>query len=120
MLQFAKIDFTTSAGGAATVTFSLPDGPFFLYRVSWVVGTCDAGVDVVLTAINTASGVNQTLLNLTDANSNAVYYPRVAEHNTTGVAGSGTAIPLFTGDLQLAVTSGGNVKTGSCLVYYGE
>lgn len=119
-MQFAVMEIQTDSGGDATVVYALPSGAHFFYGARWIDGTLADGVDATLTAINTVDGVNQTLLTLTNANDDANYYPRATEHDATGTAGSGTTFPIFTGDLQLVVSSGGNAASGKMVVYYSE
>lgn len=94
-----------------------------LYAVEWIVGTFSAGVDAVLSIQSTLSGVAKTLLTLTDANANALYYPRHLVHSEAGAALTGTSggdrvMPIIDGKLRLAVTSGGATKAGSVVVWY--
>ena len=95
-----------------------------LYAVEWIDGTLDDGVDGTLKAVTTSSAVDMTLLTLTDANDDAFYYPRHQVHGNDGAALTldGTRIafdlPLIDGTLQLTIASGGNAKTGGCIVYY--
>ena len=82
-------------------------------------------MDAVLSVINTPEAVDKTLLTLTDANADDTYYPRDVVHNLTGTALTGTAggdttMLLVTGNLKLVVASGGDAKTGGCVVYILE
>lgn len=95
----------------------------FLYAVEWIDGTFDDGVDAVLSCQGTNSGVPQTLATLTNADNDSMYYPRAVVHSEAGAALTGTAGGdrtrfFLNGKLRLAVTAGGNVKTGGCIVYY--
>ena len=113
---------TTDGSGALTVN---AETHIYgqLFAVEWVVGSFAAGVDAVLSVQETASGVAQTLLTLTDANANAQYYPRLVVHGETGIALTGTSggdrtMPLIAGRLRLAVTSGGAAQSGRAIVHY--
>ena len=123
-LREIKLYGATDGSGNLTV-----DGErsFFgrLVKVEWIVGSFAAGVDSVISFQNTPSGVAQTVLTLTDANSNATYYPRTAVHGNTGTAltataGGDTIPPIVSGTPRLAVTSGGNAKSGGVILTIEE
>ena len=117
-LEPVILNITTNAGGTATVTHTFPSTTGrLLYRVDWAVGDLAAGVDAVLKFVNTLDGVDKTLLTLTNANAFAQYHPRVVEQGNTGADLTSTTMPLIDGNLQIAVTSGGNVKSGICTVW---
>lgn len=124
-IREAVLTGTTSTAGAATVNDTRATLGR-LYAVEWIDGTLSDGVDAVLSAQNTGSGVSHTLLTLTDANDDAWYYPRHATHDETGtgITYDGTRevhdLPLINGVLRLAITSGGSAKTGGCIVYFIE
>ena len=112
---------TTAADGTATI---LSEASYNgkLFAVAWVDGTFEDGVDSVLSVTSTDSAVDYTLLTLTDANNDAMYYPRVVVHSEAGAALTGTsggdrAQPVINGRLKLAITSGGVSKTGGAIVY---
>lgn len=122
-LKDIRLFGTTSAGGAATL---IAERPVFgrLVAVEWIDGSFDDGVDGTLSVIRTPSGVDLTLLTLTDANNDALYYPRHQVHGSTGAGLTldGTRLlvemPIITGTLQLVIAQGGDAKTGGCIVYY--
>jgi hypothetical protein len=112
---------TTAADQTATI---LSEASYNgkLFAVAWVDGDFTDGVDSVLSVVNTDSGVDYTLLTLTNADNDAMYYPRVVVHSEAGAALTGTsggdrAMPVVVGQLKLAVTSGGASKTGGCIAY---
>ncbi len=114
---------TTNGSGAATINAA--QAVFgTLYAVRWVDGTFDDGVDGTLTVENASGqGLSHTLLTLTDANSDALYYPRHVNHGETGTALTGTQggdreRPLIDGTLRLVIAQGGNTLTGGAIVYY--
>lgn len=107
---------TTNGSGAADVTEVLTQIGL-LYAVEWVDGDFTDGVDAVLSNVAAPSGVDKTLLTLTNANNDAVYYPRLVEHDNVGAALTTTTLILVDGSLKLAVTSGGASHTGGCNVY---
>lgn len=118
-LRSMKLTGTTNTSGALTV---LGTRAVFgwLYAVEWIDGTFDDGVDAVISCVDTPSGEANTLLTLTDANNDAWYYPRATEHSQTGTSSGGSTFPLVNGTLKLVVSSGGNTKTGGCVVYWFE
>jgi hypothetical protein len=91
-----------------------------LVAVEWIDGDLADGVDAVLSCINTLGGVDQTLLTLTNANNDDWYYPRTAEHDQTGAPLTTTTPLIVNGDLQLAVTNGGDTKSGAAVIYLME
>jgi len=122
MLKSIKLTGTTSAGGAVTIT-ATRSILARLYAVEWIDGTFDDGVDGTLSFVQSESEVDTTLLTLTDANSDAWYYPRALVHDASGTALTGTAggdrtLPVINGTLKLVIAQGGNAKTGGCIVYY--
>lgn len=107
---------TTSSGGALTVTSSrFIHG--VVYAVTWIDGTLADGVGAVLSYTD-IDGVSRTLLTLTAANDDAVYYPRHAVHNNTGTAQSTLEMPIVHGNLKLVISSGGDTKEGGCVVSF--
>ena len=95
-------------------------GPKLLYAVEWVDGTLADGNDAVLSQTDTMSGVDKTLLTLTNANDDAWYYPRVLEDDNAGADVTTYAMQVITGTLKLVVSSGGATATGACWVYLLE
>jgi hypothetical protein len=97
-------------------------GPHLLYAVEWVDTDFDAGVDAVLSVTNTPSGIDKTLLTLTNADAEAWHYPwALAVKNDGSTAATDFFVPqVVDGTLKLVVSAGGNVKTGKCLVYLQE
>ncbi len=114
-----RLTGATSAGGAATITATRPVLGL-LFAVEWIDGDLADGVDAVLSVIQTGSAVDQTLLTLTDANADAWYYPRTTEDDPTGTALATYTYPVINGVMQLVIASGGDTKTGGCIVYYIE
>ena len=123
MLRDVKLEGTTDDQGDATVTSTAVKG--FLYAVQWLDGDLADGVDAVLTVTNAADGgVAQTLLTLTDANSDAWYRPRYQAHDNTGTGATfdGTnemyiVQAIVNGPLSLVISSGGDTKTGGAIVW---
>jgi hypothetical protein len=122
--KIRTLSVTTDASGDGTTndTQSINGD---IIAIEWLLGTCDAGVDVTVSCQSTPGGVAQTLLTLTNADANARYYPRVVVHGNTGTALTGTAggdtIPQAAiGTLRAVVASGGNTKTGTVIVTYAD
>ena len=95
-----------------------------LYAVEWIDGDLADGVDAVISAQGTPSGVATTLLTLTDANDDKWYFPRIVVHDAAGadVTFDGTNeiydLPIIAGTPRLVVSSGGATKTGGCIIWY--
>lgn len=122
MLQEIKLYGTTSSGGALTA-LATARSKGFVQVVEWIDGTLDDGVDAVLSCVRDNDAADFTVLTLTDANSDAVYRPQVQVHSNTGAAltydGTHPVVeePFVNGLLKLVIASGGNAKTGGCIVY---
>ena len=120
-LKDIRLIGTTSAGGAGNISRQGP-GLGILEGVQRVDGFFDNGVDAVH-SVTQPDGTAQSLLTLTDANDDAWLYPRVPVNDPTGAAlddadGANLTKPLLVGKPRLAITSGGNAKTGGCILYY--
>ena len=117
-IQTIKLTGTTDGSQNATIVAERPVTGY-LEMVDWIDGDLTDGVDAVLSSTMTSSGTSQTLLTLTNANSDAVYYPRRVVDTTAGAAATGVYDRFVVdGYLSLAITSGGTSKTGGCIVYY--
>jgi len=128
MIRTVKLYGTTdgSADGTTAGTFSItadvaPVG--LLHSVEWIDGSFSDGVDAVLSLDRDDDAADITLLTLTNADIDLVYHPRYLACDGTGgaldTAGDATYTRHFiSGKLKLDVTSGGNIKTGGCIVYY--
>jgi hypothetical protein len=124
MLKWVKLYGTTAVGGALTVTAETAVRGM-LYAVEWIDGAFVDGVDAVLSVVRDDNAPDYTLLTLTDADADAVYYPRVIVHSEAGAALTGTsggdrAMPIINGRLKLVVADGGDAKAGGCIVYYKD
>ena len=122
MLKWVKLYGTTAVGGALTVTAETAVRGL-LHAVEWIDGAFVDGVDAVLSVVRDDNAPDYVLLTLTDANVDAVYYPRVIIHSEAGAALTGTsggdrAMPIINGRLKLVVADGGDAKAGGCIVYY--
>jgi hypothetical protein len=123
MLQVVKLYGTCDASGDLSITHGIPIlGK--LVKIRWIDGTFADGVDVVFT-VDSADGMSpdETLLTLTDANSDAAYWPRTPVQDAVGadVTYDGTneiyGKFVIDGKLKMVVSSGGVTKAGGALVY---
>lgn len=117
-IRNVRLNVTTASNGAGSAT-SESSVFGYLEMVDWIDGTFADGVDGVLTTTLNSSGTAHTLLTLTDANNDAVYYPRRVVDTTAGAAAAGVYNRfLIDGYLVLTIAQGGDTKTGGCVVYY--
>ena len=107
----------TTTSGSANIDAAMPVHGL-LFAVEWIDGDLADGVDAVLSCLTTSSGVDQTLLTLTDANDDAWYYPRTTEDGATGSALTTYTYMVLNGTLRLAITSASGAQTGGCIVWY--
>jgi len=119
-----RLEIATDASGDATV-LATKSVSGRLQRVVWVDGDLVDGVDAVLSATQTPAGVDETLLTLTDANTDSIYRPRALVHDEAGAALTGTqggdrVAPYFSGTLEVVVSSGGATKSGAMICYVGS
>jgi len=122
MLEDIILEVTTDGSGDGTDTstralFGL------LYAVEWNDGDFVDGVDAVLSVVNRSTGVDYTLLTLTDANIDKIYYPRAIGQGTDGADQSINNLQIqeiVNGNLKLVVSSGGDTKTGGVTVYIDD
>ena len=116
-LEHARLIGATDASGDLTL-ISEKSIYGLLWEIEWIDDDLADGVDAVLSAINTPSGVDRTLLTLTNANDDAWYRPRELEQDNTGSDGSNRVPMTVAGTLQLVISSGGDTKTGGAIVHY--
>lgn len=124
-LKTLEFSVTTDASGdgSQTATRSILG---LLYAVEWSDGNFDNGVDATLSILNGELGDSDTTTIATHTNADAGdwYFPRELVHDAaggaalTGTAGGDRALPVVNGTLKLTIASGGNAKTGGCVVYY--
>jgi len=123
-LKCQSFALTTNASGDVTVNGEVGLSGARIYAVDFVLGTLTSGaVDVTLSDVGGPGGVTKTLLTITNAAANAVYYPRTLVHSEaaaalTGTAGGDRTQYVVTGALRVVVAQGGNVLTGSLHVWY--
>ena len=117
MIDHVKLLGTTDGSGDASETASVAIYGC-LVAVEWAVGSLATGVDAVLSVTKTTSGVDHTLLTLTDANANGWYYPRATASDNAGAAIVSYVEDVIQGHLKLVIAQGGDTKTGGCVVYF--
>lgn len=117
-MQVIAIPITTDGDGDFVGT-KVVKSPGLLRMAQWVDGDLVDGVDAVLTCTQfTPRTTVVTLLTLTDANNDAIYYPLTAAHGDDGAAITGVyAPPLVHGTLTLTVSDGGATKSGAMWLY---
>ncbi len=113
---------TTNSSGAATIVD--PEGGIIgkLYAVAWVDGTLVDNNTSVLSVINGDAATTLLTLGAGEGDNDDIKYPRtlvqdLSDTDLTGTAGGDRAMPVVAGTLQLVIASGGDTKTGGCLVY---
>ncbi len=122
MMRQIKLYGTTDASGDLTVTSTVKViGE--LCAVEWIDGTLANGVGAVLSVVRDDNAANTTLLTLTNANDDAVYYPMAAAHDNAGagVTYDGTneiyTPQIVNGFLSLVISDGGNAASGGAIAY---
>lgn len=117
-IDIIRLTGTTDSGGDATINHTTTVNGL-LYMVEWIDGDLTDGVDAVLSiqSVPGNSAAATTVLTLTNANSDARYYPRELESGNTGSALTTYAIPLVAGVPRLVISSGGDTKSGGCVLY---
>ncbi len=121
-IRAIKLYGTTDASGNLTVT-SGNKITGLLHAVSWIDGTFADGVDAVISDDRDGDETDVTLLTLTNANDDAMYYPQTpAQDNAmSDVTFDGTneiyTHQIVNGKLKMVVSDGGESKVGGCVVY---
>lgn len=113
-MKTARLTVTTDASGDGSDITNAVLG--LLYAVQLVDGNFDDGVDITLTAEQ--GDLSIPLLVQANFNSDQMVYPRVLESlNTDGTALATHAMPIVVGRPKALVAAGGNVKTGTFILY---
>lgn len=116
-MKKTTVKVTTAADGSATGTST--NWVFgFLFRISYLPGTLDAGADLTITS---EGPISQSLLVKANAGtSNVPLYPRtVSNAGNDGAAGTTyDTLPLIDGKIKVVVAQGGDTKTGTLIFYY--
>lgn len=120
-MQVKAIPITTNGDGDFVGTLVVKT-PAKLHAAQWVDGDLVDGVAAVLTCTQFAPrDLVTTLLNLTAANVDALYYPLVTGDDATGTEiATAFVSPLVHGVLTLTVSAGGATKTGALWLYLDE
>ncbi len=112
-----KISVTTdTAGDGSTTALNLLGK---LYGVYWNKGTCDTGVDITLSTVQSETARN--LLVVANADASKMYYPRTLQHlDTSGADLTSHTEPIIAGTAKLVIAQGGNAKTGAVTLFYTD
>lgn len=122
MIRKFTIPLTTNSSGAATAYSPFLSG--FIDSIQYVKTDFADGVDFTITA----EATGEAILSLTDQNTATKLRPRAATHSAAGVASvyasGGTAvndrIALARDRVKVVVAQGGNVKTGTIVVFVDD
>jgi len=112
---------TASDGSLTLITATVVKG--FLHSVSWIKGTFANGVDFVLSVPAYDHAPALTLLDVDNADTDKMYHPRAEVCGTDGAEltydGTNSIVDKFpvNGKLSLVIASGGDSKSGGCIVY---
>ena len=121
MIEEIRLIGTTETDGTLTVNADRSVAGL-LHAIQWVDGDLADGVDAVV-SVQGHDNMATVLSTLTDANSDALIYPRAPVHDLAGVGLTldGTRVafdcPLVVGTPRLVVASGGDAKTGGCILF---
>jgi len=116
------ITVTTIADGSGSAVGHTVFGE--LCAVEYQPGTLATGATIVLTC--EGAGSKPLLTKANAGTAVAWFYPRDLVHAVadgaalTGTSGGDRTEPILSGVLKIAVTSGGNVKTGKVIFYYED
>lgn len=116
------ISVTTAADGSAAVSGHVVYGE--LYAIEYQPGTIDNGATIVCTC--EGAGSKPLLTKATAGTAVAWFYPRDLVHAVadgaalTGTSGGDRTEPILAGVLKVAVTSGGNAKSGKVIFHYED
>lgn len=115
------IQIETDSSGDFVGTLAVKT-PAKLHAAQWVDGDLVDGVDAVLICTQYAPRETVfTLLDLTNANADAFYYPRVTGDTPAGVEITDAwCAPVVHGVLQLTVSDGGSERSGALWLYLDE
>jgi len=117
MIRPIKLYGTTDDTGALTITLG-HKVVGLLAGVQWIDGDLADGVDAVISVDMDDDAADLTLLTLTNADSDAWYFPKVTADSNAGTEIATEFVEqIVNGKLKLVITSGGSGKSGGCIVY---
>jgi hypothetical protein len=119
-----RVEITTAADGSAVAFSPVVNG--YLQAIHYLKAVSGGFADGVDFAV-TAEATGETLWAESDVNASASRAPRQATHSTSGVAAvyasGGSAvndrIALAVDRVRIAVTNGGDAKSGSFIILVG-
>lgn len=118
MIRMIRLHGTTDALGDASIEADVKTTGL-LHAVEWTDGDLATGVDFVLSQVRDNDAVDITLLSISDANTDAVYYPRYPLVKNDGSTIADQYDRAFVnGKLKLVIDDGGDSKSGGVTVYY--
>ena len=107
----AAITLLSDSSGDQTTYSGECNGLVVAFYVS--VGTLDVGTDLTITEEDTGAAI----LTLTNVAASARYMPRLATHDSVGVATGGLDAVPVNGRIKVVMAQGGNIKTGTLYVW---
>jgi hypothetical protein len=112
-----KLPITTDSSGAGSAVADITNPVFgVVYAVQLIDGDLADGVDVTVTMEE--GDLSIPVLVKADWNTDQVVYPRVLEAlNTDGTALTSHCMPLACGQAKAVIAQGGDVKSGSVILY---
>lgn len=123
MIEAVELTATTDeSGDATTTTTRVFNG--VLVAVQWIDGDLADGVDATFSVTSTDAGVDYTILTLTNADNDAMYYPRAQVQDLAGAGITydgtnethGVKVPIV-GKVKMVIASGGDTKTGGAVLF---
>ena len=123
-LRVVELLGTTDSSGDMTVA-AAAKVTGLIHAIEWVDGDLVDSMDAVISQVRDGTNVaDVTILTLTAANVDKVYYPRTPAMDNVGADvtydGSNEIYvrQFVNGKLKIVVSDGGDTKSGGCLVYY--
>lgn len=115
-----KLSVTTDASGDGTAT-APSEVVGFLYKIHFIDDGLSDSHTAVLSLTETAGGVDETIWSTTagDTDSDVWVHPlkQAVDPSNDAISGQYGYI-LLAGKPKLTIASGGNAKTGGCVLYY--
>lgn len=118
MLTIRYLELETDGSGDATATTGQGISGK-LYAIEFLGSGLDSGADTTISITDKGGGVDQTLLTLTDVNSDGIYYVReLAQDNAGGDLTAIYDLPIIMGKVKAVIAAGGANKTAKIIIYY--